>query len=262
MTMSSIVKTEAVVLKSMKYRETSKIVTFYTRDFGKVRAIAKGARQSRNKFGSSLEPMSYVLLVLYRKEHRDLQLVSQCDLIKSFRHLSEDLGKMAVCMSAIELVEKVSHDEEKNEQFFQLLIDLLSTVNSATQQPWNVLYGFEIRLSGILGFQPNFEKCALCGKAIIPGNKDSNSVVFHLSKGGPLCSTCVTQSGFRVSVSSDSLKVLIQLASFRKLEEIVNFEFSHSRRPEIESLLIRFLQFHIEGLQNLKAEKVLSRVLA
>ena len=99
--MSSIVKTEAVVLKSMKYRETSKIITFYTRDFGKVKAIAKGARQPKNKFGSSLEPMSYVLVVLYRKEHRDLQLISQCDLIKTFRHLSEDLDKMAVCMSAI-----------------------------------------------------------------------------------------------------------------------------------------------------------------
>ena len=259
--MSIIVKTEAVVLKSMKYRETSKIVTFYTRDFGKLKAIAKGARQPKSKFGSSLEPMSYVLVVLYRKEHRDLQLISQCDLIKPFPHLSDDLYKMAVCMSAIELVDKVSHDEEKNAKLFQLLIDILSATNIATKRPWRLLHGFEIQLAGILGFQPNFEKCALCGKAVFIRNDNSNSVAFDLGKGGPLCSSCLDHAGFKVKISHEALRILAQLAGLRTMEAIAGFEFSYFHKEEIESLLKRFLQFHVEGLRNLKAEKVLSRIL-
>ena len=260
--MSDIVKTEAVVLRSMKYRETSKIVTFYTRNFGKVKAIAKGARQSKSKFGSSLEPMSYVLAVLHRKEHRVLQLISQCDLIKPFRHLSEDLAKIAVCMSAIELIDKVSHDEEKNEKLFRLLLDVLSAANSATKKPWNLLYGFEIQLAGILGFQPNFEKCVLCGKAVLIGNDHSTLVAFHLGKGGPLCSSCSEHVGFKARISSDALRILAQLAGLRTMEAIADLGFIESHKEEIEGFLLRFLQFHIDGLQNLKAEKVLSRILA
>ncbi|HEV8538897.1 MAG TPA: DNA repair protein RecO, partial [Bacteroidota bacterium] len=101
--MSQIVTTEAIVLKSMKYRETSRIVTFYTRSFGKIPGIVKGARQAKSKYGTSLQPMSYVSLVFYRKEGREIQTVSQCDLMKSFRHLAEDMEKMAVGMAMIEL---------------------------------------------------------------------------------------------------------------------------------------------------------------
>lgn len=260
--MSKIVKTEAVVLKSIKYRETSKIVTFYTRDFGKLKAIAKGARQPKNKFGSSLELMSYVLVVLYRKEHRDLQLISQCDLIKPFLHLSDDLDKMAVCVSAIELVDKVSHDEEKNEKLFRLLVDLLSVTNGATRNPRNLFLGFEIQLASILGFQPNFEKCARCGKGVFAGNDDSNSVAIHLAKAGPLCSSCAGLSGFKVRVSYDALHVLKQLARSRMMGAIADSELTDSHIEEIEGLLMRFLQFHVGGLQNLKAGKVLSRIVA
>ena len=70
-----IVKTDAIVLKSMRFRETSKIVTFYTRRYGKIAAVAKGARETKNKFGAALEPMTGVNLVFYKKEQRDLQLV-------------------------------------------------------------------------------------------------------------------------------------------------------------------------------------------
>jgi DNA repair protein RecO (recombination protein O) len=88
-----ITKTEAVVLKSMNYRDSSKIVTFYTRGFGKVKCIAKGARQMKSKFGAGLEPITNVSLVLYKKEHRELQLVSQCDAIKTTVSLSEWLWR-------------------------------------------------------------------------------------------------------------------------------------------------------------------------
>ena len=79
-----LTKTEAVVLKAVKYRETSKIVTLYTKKFGKINAVAKGAMLTTSKFGASLEPMSYILAVLYKKETREVQFLSQADLIKPF----------------------------------------------------------------------------------------------------------------------------------------------------------------------------------
>lgn len=257
--MHPIVKTEGVVLRSTKYRETSKIVTVYTRGFGKVKAIAKGARQSKNTYGSSLEPMSYVFLVLYKKEHRDIQLISQCDVIQSFRHLSENLDKMAAGMSMIELVEKVSHDEEANEKLFGLLTGALSAVNTAALKPWNLLYGFEIRLAGILGFQPDFEKCVSCGRFVEKGF--GNSIFFFIGKGGPMCPSHADSMGMKVNVSVQSLRILGRLAAAGTFEEMTSIEVDEAHRREIESVLMGFLRFHVEGLHTLKAGKVLSRIL-
>ena len=89
-----LTKTEAVVLKAVKYRETSKIVTLYTKKFGKINAVAKGAMLTTSKFGASLEPMSYILAVLYKKETREVQFLSQADLIKPFLSLYSDYNKM------------------------------------------------------------------------------------------------------------------------------------------------------------------------
>ena len=258
--MSNPVTTEAVVLKSMKYRETSRIVTFYTRGFGKLKAIAKGARQPKNKFGASLEPMSYVVLVVYRKDHRDIQLISQCDRVGSFRRLYEDFDKIAVGMAVVELVDKVSHGEEKNERLFRLLTGALSAIDRATKKPWYVLYGFEIDLAGVLGFQPNFEKCVRCKRE--PGANDGGHVVFHVSRGAPLCSSCGDEPGMKVKISAQSFYTIQQLARARSADARADVVIDETVRDEVQSFLLGFLRFHVEGLQRLKAEKVLSRIFA
>lgn len=258
--MSAIVKTEAVVLRSIKYRESSKIVTFYTREFGKVKAVAKGARQIKSKFGSSLEPMSYVSLVLYKKEHRDLQLVSQCDLIKFLHDLYDDLDKLVVGMFIIELVDKVSHDEEKNQHLFHLLMEALRVLSAATKNHKNLLYGFEIRLAGILGFRPQFGLCIQCGKRLVQEN--GGSVVFNVGKGGPLCPSHADTDGVKVNVNRLSFHILSRLAGEGDLEEIFLINIDEDQCTEIESLLLGYLRYHVDGLHNLKSVKVLSRILA
>src|ERR1041384_4610175 len=102
--MSTIEKTEAVVLRSIPFRETSKIGSFYPRRFGRLSTIVRGARRSPGKFGSSLEPMSHDVIVVYKKEGRELQTLSQCDRINSFRRLTEDLDRMSAGMTMIALV--------------------------------------------------------------------------------------------------------------------------------------------------------------
>ena len=103
-----IVSTEAVILKTMKYRDTSRIVTLYTRDFGRLSVIAKGARSRNNKFGASLEPLSHVSAVLYKNEHRDLHLLSKCEISTQFRRIPEDLERLSTAMAIIELSPRIA----------------------------------------------------------------------------------------------------------------------------------------------------------
>lgn len=250
-----IVKSEAVVLRTMKYRDTSRIVTFYTREFGKLGGIVKGARDAKNKYGSSLQPTSHVSLVVYKKAGRDLQTVTQCDLLKSFRHVHEDLDKMAAGMTMIELVNIIAHEEEENIPLFTLLVDSLAAVNHATKHPLALLYNFEIRLAGILGFQPLFNSCISCHERIV-GEK----VIYHLMKGGPVCRNCPSVPGQTMTVLYRTLKLLQKISEAETFDELPEIEAGPASK-EIDSLLWSFLKLHVSGMRALKTERVFSKIL-
>ncbi len=253
-----IARTEAVVLRSMKYRETSRIVTYYTREFGKLAGIVKGARQPKQKFGAALQPMSYVTVVLYKKDGRDLQTVSECDLVKSFRSLMEDLDKMAVGMSIIESVSNIAHEEEGNTHLFDLLVESLTVLDETNGNPANIFLQFEIRLAGILGFRPVFDHCIGCGKTVGPAVLE---VLFDLDKGGPVCAGCRTSlHGHSIRISGGSVRMLAVIEKANPRGELASLEFDRSARHEMEQLLQGFLRRHVSGVRALKSERVFSKI--
>jgi DNA repair protein RecO (recombination protein O) len=251
-----IVKTEAIVLSAMKYRETSKIVRLYTREFGKLSVIAKGAREGKSKFRSALEPMNRVTCVIYRNENRELQLLSQCDVVESFRYLSEDMEKMSVAMAAIELVNVVTHDEEANELLYSLVVELLETVNRATNDVSVALYYFEMKLADILGFKPELYECSYCGKEISKGIAEGLS----MSGSGVVCSECSVQVSAARRISAGTLDALQGLQQEEKLASVMHGQLSPTCRIELRDVLREHLQNHIEGFRGLKSEKVFTAI--
>jgi DNA repair protein RecO (recombination protein O) len=245
----------------MPYRETSKIVTFYTRRFGKLSTMVKGARRPLGRYGSSLEPMSYDEIVIYKKETRELQTLTQCDRVRPFLHLYEDLAKMTAGMGMIEITAMVTHDEEENAGLFSLLVGSLSASDAATKNPGHVLYCFEVQLAKILGFQPSFDRCVECGKAI--GGKDPirAEVRFHLERGGPLCESCSVPSGHAVGVSAKLLKTLDALSQISDPLDATQMEIDHKEAGEIRNFLWNYLRYHVQGLRPLNSEKVAAQIL-
>lgn len=254
-----IVKTEAVVLRSMKYRDTSRIVTFYTKQFGKISGIVKGARTTKQPFGSTLQPMSYVNIVLYKKEGRDLHTVSQCDLEKSFRSLGEDLGKMAVGMAIIELVANIAHEEEENVPLFELLLDSLSSTNDTDRAPTEQLMAFEIRLARILGFKPVFDACVSCGKRVPATDAE---IRFELERGGPLCSKCLVHHGQTVLLRGRLLQYLASLDRAAEEEQSPPIDLDEASTHDIEHLLGAFLKKHVTGIRTSNTGRVFSQILS
>lgn len=246
-----IVKTEAVVLSAMKYRETSKIARLYTREFGKISVIAKGARTSRSKFRGALEPGQHVLAVLYKKENRELHLLSQCDVLSALRHTCEDIGKMQVALSAIELLNVVTHGEERNEELFDLLLSYLHAVDDATKTPWAALYYFELRLSGLLGFQPELDVCSRCGSRIEERAAEGR---YGFGHGGILCRQC--GEGALVSLSPACVHALRALRRFSSPGGAMNLVLSGTAHEEIRRAMRAHFQSHIEGFRGLKSEEV------
>jgi DNA repair protein RecO len=258
--MSSIIKTEAVVLRSINFRETSKIVTFYTRQMGKIAGIVKGARRSKNTYGASLEPMSYVSIVIYKKEGRDVQTVSHCDLMKSFRHLYDDLDKMAVGISMIELVNIVSHDRQENIPFFVLLVNSLTALNHATKNSANMLYYFELHCARVLGFQPSFDHCISCHKELREVSL-TQEYKFDLGHGGLVCTTCSDAGRQVFRLLPNVLKFFRDIsASDYDMNDIQEYELQKHEKAAIVNFLWQYLQFHVHDLRALKSEKVFGSI--
>lgn len=254
-----IVKTEAIVLRTRKYRETSRIVNLYTKEFGRLSVIAKGTRGPRNKFGASLQPPNHVVAVLYKNDNRELHLLSQCDTVTRFRNVADGLDKFSAAMSVVELVEHVTHDEERNEQLFNLSLSTLRGLDDTVRNPLNVQYYFELHLSDLLGFRPNFHSCYSCGMPLGHENVGTKGAELRLGSGGVMCSNC-SGGTTRWSISLGSLQVLQRLQEAASPARVTPMHLTEHQMDEVGKTLRQYLQSHVGGLDRLKVQGVASSI--
>jgi DNA repair protein RecO (recombination protein O) len=219
----------------MKYRDTSKIVTFYSKEYGKLKGIAKGARSAKNKFGSALEPLSHSMLLIYKKEHRDLHLISQCDSIDSFRNLTEDLDRMTTGLSILELIDQVTHHEERTPAMFTLLVETLNALNASTKNYETYLQAFQLRLAALFGYAPNFDTCGECGKPILFGNGE-RQVAFQIVRGAVYCNTCCTPNDSAALGSDQNIAfTILSVQGLQIIRRLVNAQLSSLSTLEFDT---------------------------
>ncbi len=252
-----IVRTDAVILKSMDFRESSRILTVYTRNFGKQSVLAKGVRGTRSRLAGVTSPLNYVTLVFYRSEHRDLQLLSQCDLVRPWRALTESLEAMAAGMAMCELLMLVVQGEEEHPALFELLVQSLDAVNGATGNRANALYVFEVRLLDLLGFRPELRICGRCGRAI----GEEREVALDLHPGRVVCGDCAAGGRGGEGLSAAAYRVLLRFQEISDVQAACRIALSPRVRSEVEAVLTRFLRANVEGLRSLKSQSVFSDLL-
>src|ERR1700733_7951160 len=129
-----IVTTEAIVLRARKHGETSKIVTLYTLSYGKLNVIAKGARETKSKFGGALEMFARSTVVFYKRDKQDaLSLLSKAETISSHSGILKSLDRIETATAIVELILNSMHDEEANEKLFAMLNSTLDTIATSNE---------------------------------------------------------------------------------------------------------------------------------
>ena len=126
----AIHKTEAIVLNTQNFRQTSLIANFYTRDFGKLSGILKGIRQDHSKFNSNLDVFSLNEIIFYKKTNSSLHLVTSCDLKRDFRLIKNDLERLRKAFSLVELLSALTVQEDRNVEVFDLSLACLEQLES------------------------------------------------------------------------------------------------------------------------------------
>ncbi len=244
-----ILRTEAVVLRSLNYGETSQIVTLYTRSHGKMAVLAKGARKPNSRFGSSLQPMSYSQVVFYYKATRDLQTLSESSHVVPFHGLSRDLAKLTVGLRIVELTQALMHDEEANPTAFNLLIQTLATLNEAEARMQNLYPYYQMRMSHLLGFAPAFERADV--KAL-----DEKGGILTLGR-GTIHNRGAGMSG--MPASRGALRAFAILCR-ADLETVMRMHLSPQMYNEVNVLTETYLRHHIEGLPPSRSSQVLAQM--
>ena len=247
----SLQKTEAVVLKTQRLGETSKILTLYSRKFGKIKVVAKGSRGLKSHFFGTLEPLNHISIVYYFKATRELQLLSQADIIHPFIRIRDDLEKYSLCTFFCELINRTQL-EQPNIYLFQVLVDSLKEIEKIKENTKSVFLWFILKFLHISGFKPHFDACRICRKS-----DNQNSVRFSLIDGSYTCDNCVNSGQMSITVPAETMNYLnkLQLAPINKISVLI------AESPEsCETLLFAFLQYHIEEAKYLKSMKFLKQI--
>lgn len=231
-------RAEAIVLRHSDYGEADRLLTLYTREQGKVRAVAKGARKIASRKAGHLEPFTHVKLQLAKG--RDLLIVTQAETINVFMQLRDDLTLTGYAAYVIELLDRFVPDEETaNPSLFRLLTETLSRL-AENPYPWLAVRFYEMRLLDFLGFRPQLFECANCKKEI-----KAEDQYFSPSLGGAVCPRCGQGLPGLWPISVEALKYLrhFQRSSFREASRANPDE---KTQKEIESVMQGYFTYLLE----------------
>jgi DNA repair protein RecO (recombination protein O) len=233
-------KTPAVILHSLDFAESDKLVTFFTRDFGKLRGIAKGAKRSRKRFGSGLEPLTCSAVCFFEKEKASLVRLDHCEIVDPFPHIHSDMLRLGYAGYLAELISVTAAERERSGELYALLIGFFELLNQPAFREEFVRI-FELRLLALAGYQPELRSCVVCRREA----KDKHRHWFCQSKGGLICSDCVRDSLDHAHLSWGTIRTL-QRAQTIELEKIRRLFFSAQAREESRRILPHFIEYRIE----------------
>lgn len=207
-----LTRAEAIVLRDYSLAEADLIATLFTREFGKVRAVAKSARRIKNRFSGSLEPLSHIRIEFYERENRDLVYLNRCDLEETFFDLQADYGFQVACAFMVEIIDALLPDREANPKVFRLLLSILRARKEGVETiPILAYFNFwMLRLSGLL---PDLEACAHCGTAL---SKRGGRLLFSEHK--VYCQDCRGAGGASLSPECIALAQIFGKESVRQIQ--------------------------------------------
>jgi DNA repair protein RecO (recombination protein O) len=224
----------AVVIRQRELGEADRILVLYSRERGKLSAVAKGIRRPRSKLAGSLQLFSQAEIQL--AAGRSLEVVTQARAANAFYNLRQEMSRYAHASYVAELLDTLTEEGLADPSLYELLVETLSALD-AGGDPATLTRAFELKLLGQLGYGPELDSCASCGAEI-----DGKARGFSVSQGGVLCARCLSTAG-GAALSAAGLRALRDL---RGLDTAVlaGKRMSKAAREEVGRLMRAYVPFH------------------
>lgn len=242
-----VTKTEAVVLRTVDYSESSLIVTLFTRKHGVIAVIAKGAKRPKSKFAALMVPGQVLEVVVYIKGTRSVQTLSEASYMLKLDQLRIDLEKLALATTTLELINQVLHENEVNELLFAFLVKFLRWINSYNN-PSRIIFPYvQLRVMDRIGIGIQPEE-----------NLDETSTAYMNIELGTLSTEAEGAESMRLT-PGQFLFIRDTLSS--KKQSIFDIDLKKSELSDLIEYLDRYIRYHIEGVKPRKSDEIFEKIL-
>jgi len=250
-----ILKSEALILRSIPFRDTSRVITAYTAEHGLVGLLAKGVRGPKPRFGGALDIFAVSDLVYYHKDSRDLQLLSQAMLLAPHLRLSSEPARYAHACAVLELLLRILTGQEPPGRLYPLAVRTLEVLEGCGSEALGAVFrAFELKAVSFLGHRPELFVCVECGR------EASGRLGFAPLHGGVVCGDCGARVDGVVPLSAPGLVTLQRLLR-GKLDELAEEAAGLDVTGEVGRVVEAFMAAHVERYEPLRALR-LARALA
>jgi len=240
-------KYEGIVIKTIDYGESNKIVTIFTREAGKIAGMARGAKKTNSRLAGPTQLFSYGYFMIYG--NRGIGALQQAELISSLRAIREDIFKTAYATYIVELIDKATGEKERNPFLFELLHQTLQYINEE-YDPDIVTNIFEMKMLNVLGLYPEMNRCAVCGNA-------EAQFGFSIKENGLICHECFEKDPHFFPLSQTSVK-LLRLFYFFDIHRLGSISVKPETKKELKNVISLYYDEY-SGL-NLKSKRFLDQL--
>jgi len=230
-------RTEAIVLRRRDFGEADRILTLFTRDRGKISAIAKGVRRIASRKSGHVELFTHTGLLL--AQGRNLDIVTQAETIQPFRAVRDDLIRTTYAYHIAELVDRLSAEGVPSPMVFDLLREMLAAL-AEVEDPSLAARHFEMRLLGLLGYRPQLANCVDCGADV-----DAGGNAFGPDAGGVLCPACASRHTDALPLGERTFRVLRFLQT-REWAMVRRIELTPGTRGSVERIMHAYIRHLLE----------------
>src|SRR5712692_216100 len=231
-----LLKTPAIVLKSRKWGEADRIVTFFTLKYGKVRGVARGARRMKSRFGSSLEPFVHCDLVLFEKPGDTLYRVSQTDIRHAFSSLRDSLETIAGAARLANLAGAVTADGDAVPRVFHTLLEGCRAIGDSND-PGLTAALYELEILRFAGYLPHLDRCNACQRRASGG-----TWFFSPRAGGTICSACVRREPVQCPAVSPACLAFFRQALRMELSRLPRLKPTAAIRNELYEVIELYVE--------------------
>lgn len=224
-------KIEGIVLKSIDYGESNKILTIFSREFGKIGAVARGAKKPKSRLASVSQPFTYGYFLCTIGSN--LGTINQGEIIQTFRGIKEDLFLTAYSSFIVELLDKGIDEKKANPFLFELLLQTLNYIEEE-YDPKIIKNIFEMKMLQVLGFRPNLNECANC-------NNPDGPFVFSIKEGGILCDRCKQVDSYHMQVSQATIK-LLRIFYYMDINRLGSISVKDATKNELERCISAYYE--------------------
>lgn len=245
--MSDLVKTRAIVLRKIDYGDSSRIAQFFTENFGKISAIIKGVRTGKSKSGLIIDIFNNVEILLYKKGTREVQLVSEVELIKHYSNINEDLDRMSFANGIVELLSNLTVENENNHKLYLGSAKALELINNLNKSPRLVFAKFLFFFIKEIGYELEINKCSICGKNL---SNEMNASLNYDS--GVICRECSQDRLIQAELNKELFNLLFCLSDKKN-----DIKYDDKLLDKLIKIFENYLRYHIHEFKGLKSLEII-----